>query len=82
VFQFTRREASRGWLAAVLERIQQKRRIPHWTTLTVGIVILASPLPDELAAGLFGIDRGRARTFFLLSFVSNALGVLVLSWAR
>ena len=79
VFLITRHETSHGWLAAMINRVRERRHVPNWVTLAIGAVILASPLPDELAAGLFGINRSKALPFFLLSFVSNTIGVMLLS---
>lgn len=79
IFYVTRREAQRGWLASTINRLSQYRRVPNWMATTAGVLILVSPLPDELAAGLFGLKSGRARTFFLYSFASNAIGILILN---
>lgn len=79
IFLITRRESEHGWLAVVVARIRQRRYVPNWLTMTIGSLILISPLPDELAAGLFGLNNNRAKTFFVLSFVSNTVGVLLLS---
>ncbi|MEK7636969.1 MAG: hypothetical protein AAB402_01075 [Patescibacteria group bacterium] len=79
VFLLTRREAEHGWLARVIARLRERRHVPNWLTALMGVVILASPLPDELAAGLFGINRSRSLPFFLLSFASNTLGIVLLS---
>lgn len=79
IFYITRRESKHGWLASVIERARLRRGIPNWVTVVIGSLILISPLPDELAAGLFGIGKGRAKIFFLYSFVSNAVGVALLS---
>ncbi len=81
IFLFTRREAEHGWLATFIGRMRQQRLVPNWVTTILGVLILASPLPDELAAGLFGFKRSKVWTFFLLSFASNALGVFLLSTA-
>jgi hypothetical protein len=81
IFLLTRREAEHGWLATIIARIRARRYVPSWATMTIGTLILASPLPDELAAGLFGITNSKVAPFFLLSFASNTLGVLMLSGA-
>lgn len=79
VFLITRRESEHGWLANVIARLRERRYVPNWVTLTIGSLILISPLPDELAAGLFGVNHSKAIPFFFLSFASNTLGVLLLS---
>lgn len=79
VYFITRRGAEHGWIAAAFARLRERRHIPNWPIALLGAFILMSPLPDELAAGLFGVNRSRALPFFLLSFASNTLGVLLLS---
>lgn len=44
----------------------------------IGIIFLASPLPDEIGASLLGLARMRRRTFLLLSFFLNTLGIAVI----
>lgn len=58
------------------------RRIPPKVSfyISVGIagIIIASPLPDEFGvAMLAGLTTVRARTFAVISFVLNTLGILV-----
>lgn len=79
IFLIMRREAEHGWLASVINRVRQRRFVPSWVTMVIGTLILISPLPDELAAGLFGVNHGRAKPFFFYSFASNTFGVLLLS---
>ncbi len=79
IFTITRRETRHGWLATRIGRIRERHPIPNWLTTILGVVILISPLPDELAAGLFGLGQGRAGWFFLYSFASNTLGIMLLS---
>ncbi len=63
------------------------RRLPHifrtklFHSLTplVGALIIASPLPDELGLTLLGLSKINDRSFFLLSFVMNALGILIIA---
>ncbi len=42
--------------------------------------ILASPLPDELAAALFALTNYNPKHFAIFSYTSNFLGLLVISW--
>lgn len=78
-FLIARREARRGWLAHSLERVNEHRRIPNWVSLMIGGAILASPFPDELAAGLLGVTTRRLAPFLCLSFACNAIGIAIVS---
>lgn len=50
----------------------------HWLLPGLGAVIIASPLPDELGVSLMGVSNLKTRTFFLLAFLLNALGIFAL----
>lgn len=78
VFALVRREA-RDPFRTLMDRLQRRPRLPSWVALSLGCVILASPLPDELAAGWFGLSSLPARRFIPLSFALNAAGLLVIA---
>lgn len=44
-------------------------------------IILASPLPDELAIALFGAIKFKTRYFYALSFIFNLVGILIMTGA-
>jgi len=48
-----------------------------WLTPLAGAAIIASPLPDEIGAGICGISRLRTWQFMLLSFLLNATGIFL-----
>lgn len=55
----------------------------RWMFPVIGAIIIASPLPDELGVSIMGIAKMKNKTFLLLSFILNALGIiLVLSASR
>lgn len=47
-----------------------------WTIPLLGVLIIASPLPDEVGVSLLGISKMGTGKFLLLSFVLNSLGIL------
>lgn len=63
-------------LAAALHR-----RMFRWVLPFVGALIIASPLPDELGIGLIGLSHTNVRTLVGISFVMNALGIVLIGWA-
>jgi len=50
----------------------------HWLMVFVGALVIASPLPDELGLMLMGLGELKTRFLIPLSFVLNALGILVI----
>jgi hypothetical protein len=46
----------------------------------VGALIIASPFPDEIGVAMLGLSRVKNRTFFLLSFVFNSVGIFAIGW--
>jgi hypothetical protein len=57
------------------------RRMFRWVLPFVGALIIASPLPDELGIGLIGVSRTNVRTLVSISFVMNALGIVLIGLA-
>lgn len=50
-----------------------------WTLPIIGIAIIASPLPDELGISLLGLSKMSETKFIFISFVSNAVGILMVA---
>ncbi|MEK7497759.1 MAG: hypothetical protein AAB656_02485 [Patescibacteria group bacterium] len=48
-----------------------------WALPVLGAVIMASPLPDEIGISLMGISKMSHIQFILLSFVLNAIGIII-----
>lgn len=61
-------------------RVRRLFRTPYfaWLSPVVGILIIASPFPDEIGIGLLGVSKLKSWQFFLISFVCNALGIFVI----
>ncbi len=62
----------------MLRRARKIFRLKHfrWLTLLAGVLLIASPLPDELGIALLGFSNVNARYFVTLSFIFNLLGIL------
>ena len=52
----------------------------RWLMIFVGGLIIASPLPDELGLMLMGFSKLDSRSFGILSFVFNFLGILAIGY--
>lgn len=62
----------------LLGRFFHRRRMSPWVTTPLGVLILASPLPDELAAGLMSALRMPRWGFIALSFIANTAGIFAI----
>lgn len=49
-----------------------------WLIPLIGAIIIASPLPDEIGITLLGLSNMKKKTFILLSFIFNFLGILAI----
>lgn len=52
-----------------------------WTLPVIGALVIASPLPDELGVSLMGISKMGTGQFIAVSFVFNAIGILLVVFA-
>ena len=59
----------------------KRSKYAKWIIPTIAGFIIASPLPDELAAALFAAVRFDPKKFALISYVSNFLGILAIALA-
>lgn len=50
-----------------------------WTLPIIGVFIIASPLPDEMGVSLLGISKISEAKFILISYLSNAGGILMVA---
>lgn len=58
-----------------------KTGIFYWFTPLIGAIIIASPLPDELALAFLGFMRIRSSTLIIISFVFNSIGIYIIGLA-
>ena len=56
-----------------------KSKYISWTLPIIGAFIIASPLPDELGVSLLGMSKMSDARFILISYVSNAIGILMIA---
>lgn len=85
LFRFVRAEISEDF-AALFKRPRVTRLVHalhleafRFFTPFIGFLVIASPLPDELGIALMGISKIRARSFALLSYTANFLGILIVA---
>lgn len=85
IFRFVKDRFSKH-LMELLKKKGGKERIKHllrlryfrWLTLLLGGLIIASPLPDELAVILLGFSKMRPSLFIPFSFISNFIGITMI----
>lgn len=58
-------------------------RYVRWLLVAIGLIIIASPIPDEIGVGLLGLARIKNSYFIGLTYILNFIGIyLLLSLAR
>jgi hypothetical protein len=79
IFKFVRDSIS-PLLAAHSMRLANLSAHPlfRWTLILLGALIVASPLPDEPGLVLLGLSQTKTVWFAPLSFLANAVGILVI----
>lgn len=73
----------RDYIAEDLMRATGRLRVAHlfhlrffrWLVMALGVLIIASPLPDELGLSLLGISKTKTSLFVCFSFFANAAGI-------
>lgn len=78
VFTIVKGQTSQGFLQNLRAHLAPHHKIPDWLSMLIGLLILASPLPDELAAGFLGFMKLDTKKFIILSFFANTLGILII----
>lgn len=56
-----------------------KLRYIAWSLPIIGGLVIASPLPDEVGIGLLGISKVSTWKLLLISYISNAFGILAVA---
>lgn len=56
-------------------------RSSRWVLGALGMLIIASPLPDELGIALLGLSKAKKRFVLPLSFAANFFGILAIGLA-
>lgn len=46
----------------------------------VGALVIASPIPDEVGVAMLGISSVKDKTFLLISFVMNGVGICIIGY--
>lgn len=78
IFTLFRSEEKHGSLESAFKKLGHESQIIRWIMATLAFVIIASPLPDELSAGLVSLTNLKAWQFTIMSFFANAFGVLII----
>ncbi len=51
-----------------------------WLTFSIGALVIASPLPDELGLAMMGVSKTKTSLFVPVSFVFNSIGIFVIGF--
>ena len=72
----------RDLFTLIIRRLKPHRLKDHrariWVLPVIGVLIIASPLPDELGVGMLGFSKIPVLLFILMTFTLNAIGILSL----
>ncbi|MFA5051913.1 MAG: hypothetical protein WC544_02515 [Patescibacteria group bacterium] len=84
VFALFKRQQHHGMIGALRDKIRYHTgALPQWLTNMLGLIVIASPLPDELSAGLLSFTIPKAWQFALISWLANTLGAFfIISMGR
>ncbi len=52
-----------------------------WIAPLLGVIVIASPLPDELGLLMLGLSHLKLRQFVPLAFLANGIGILMIALA-
>ncbi len=63
----------------ITKYIKKHKFLKHLIPISGGLII-ASPLPDEFGIAILGASKYDTKRFFILAFVMNTLGVLLISY--
>jgi BASS family bile acid:Na+ symporter len=88
IYKFIKHQVTDNVLP-IFEKINHKSHLykllhtPYfsWTLSIVGIIVIASPLPDELGVSLLGLSQIKSSRFILITFLSHTVGVTSLLMA-
>jgi hypothetical protein len=63
------------------EKIQKLLELKtfRWFITSIGALIIASPLPDELGLAFLGLSRIPFKLFVPISFVFNVIGIYIIT---
>lgn len=82
IFLFFRDRLS-DHMVSLTKKKGKKEKVKHafkthfkWMPFIIGGLIMASPLPDELAIGIMGFSKMDLKPFMLASYLFNFLGIL------
>jgi uncharacterized membrane protein YdjX (TVP38/TMEM64 family) len=84
IFLFFRDHLS-DHVSELIKKKMKKEKVRHafkahfkWLPFIIGGIILASPLPDELAIGIMGFSKMNIKLFMLCSYLFNFIGILLI----
>lgn len=85
IFKFFKKNVSADIDYAITKT--KSKRLAHllrnkafkWFITSVGALVIASPLPDELGLALMGLSKVPLHIFVPISFSMNALGIFVIA---
>lgn len=87
VIFFFVRDRARGSVSSMYKRAGGKIPRGHllqryrWLARIVGVLVIASPFPDEIGVALLGLTNVSTSRFLVITFIANSLGIFLLALA-
>lgn len=78
LFALFRSQGKKRIIEVMRDKIRHTSRRNRRIMVIIGLLIHISPLPDELAAGVLSLSQMKMKHFIALSFLLNAMGVLII----
>jgi hypothetical protein len=78
IYSFAKGQADAVCKKKKIRFIVKNKYVVMLSPLIAGIII-ASPLPDELAAAFLGVEKYDIKKFIAMAFVFNFLGILIIA---
>ncbi|MEM2874239.1 MAG: hypothetical protein QW063_02240 [Candidatus Nanoarchaeia archaeon] len=82
IYKFIRKKVSQSahYFAQKLKlKIKFKKQL-NFIAQILSILIIASPLPDELGVAILSVAKIKQNMFFVYSYVGNFIGILIVSY--
>lgn len=85
LLKFIKSELEKNMYAFIIpKKTRSIKKILHtrsfyWFLATIGILIIASPLPDELGISILSLIHFKTKNLLAISFLVNFLGILLIT---
>lgn len=79
IYDFAKKESGKSIKISKNKRIRVpeiKSKFLRKISILIAAIIIATPIPDEFVAALFGIEKYKLRDFLIFTFICKFIGIL------